>query len=286
MFKWNNNYSWVYSGNMTDGMKDLVKSKGGKVDGVLRFSIQWNENGDNQNDFDAHCIEPNRNEIYFPNKRRIHLSTGVLDVDIQQPGVSETAVENITWSDINKMQKGVYKFFVHNYSNRGGRSGFRAEIEYDGQIYSYEYNKEIKNKESVVVAELVFDKNIGIQFVKSLESTNSSRQIWELTTNKFQPVSLCMFSPNYWDEQSGIGHRHYFFIINECRNSDRPNGFFNEFLQQNLLEHKRVFEALGGKMRVEDSDEQLSGLGFSSTKRNSLICKVDGNFSRTIKLIF
>ena len=52
------------------------------------------------------------------------------------------------------------------------------------------------------------------------------------------------------------------------------------------MEHKRVFEALGSKMRVEQSEDHLSGLGFSSTKRNELICKVDGNFKRTIKLIF
>jgi len=110
--------------------------------------------------------------------------------------------------------------------------------------------------------------------------------IWGINTNTFHPVSVCMFSPNYWDGQKGIGHKHYFFMIKDCINKDKPNGFFNEFLKEDLLKHKRVFEALGSKMKVEDSDNQLSGLGFSSTKRDELVCKLEGHINRTIKLLF
>jgi len=285
IFKWNNNFTWSYNGDIADSMKQRVKKAGGNVDGVLRFSIQWNDGDDNQNDFDAHCIEPNGNHIKFPNKGKIHPSSGMLDVDIVIPG-NEVAVENITWTDVNKMQEGRYKFFVHNYSHDGGRTGFTAEIEYDGQIYSYIYNVELKHNEEVVVAEIEFSRENGIKFIKSLDSTTSSEKIWGVKTNKFTKVSMCMYSPNHWDDEKGIGNKHYFFILDGCKNETQPRGFFNEFLKEDLLKHKRVLEALGSKMRVEPSDYQLSGLGFSSTQRNSIIAKVEGSFTRTIKINF
>lgn len=288
LFKWSNGFSWAYNGNIADSMKERVKSMGGNVNGVIRFSLQWNDNGDNDNDFDAHCIEPGRNEIFFGSKNN-YRTTGTLDVDIIDPVrqiANKTAVENITWSDINRMEEGLYVFAVHNYNDRGGKGGFSAEIEHDGQVYAYEYPQELRHKETVVVAKLKFNKRTGIEFVELLPSRSSSKDIWGIKTNQFHPVTVCMYSPNYWDEQSGIGHKHYFFMLDGCKTDDRPNGFFNEFLREDFMLHKRVFEALGSKMQVEQSDKQLSGLGFSSTQRNSIVVKVEGAISRIIKITF
>ena len=51
-------------------------------------------------------------------------------------------------------------------------------------------------------------------------------------------------------------------------------------------QHRKVIEMVGSKMKTDHSERQLSGLGFSSTQRNSLLCRVKGSFSRVIKIIF
>jgi hypothetical protein len=39
-------------------------------------------------------------------------------------------------------------------------------------------------------------------------------------------------------------------------------------------------------MRTEAEGEQLSGLGFSSTKRNNVYAKIRGAFTRTVNIVF
>lgn len=287
MFKWNNNFSWAYSGNVTDSMvKQNVKNAGGKVDGVLRFSIQWNDTEEwDMNDEDAHCIDPDGYEIYYGNRMNRYTG-GNLDVDVIHPQQGIPAVENITWPDINRMREGTYKFFVRCYSGRGGRSGFRAEIEFNSEIYSFNYTKPLRQNDVIQVAEVML-KDGKFSIKELLPSNCSSKEVWGIKTNEFTPVSVLCYSPNYWDEQNGIGNKHYFFMLKGCVNPELPNAWYNEFLNEELYpKHRKVMEALSSKAHVKETDDQLSGIGFSSTLRNDLIVKVKGSTERILKVKF
>ena len=75
-------------------------------------------------------------------------------------------------------------------------------------------------------------------------------------------------------------------MLEGCANNGTARGFYNEFLKSDLDQHRKVLELVGTKLRTDESLEQLSGVGFSSTQRNSLLCKVTGSFSRIININF
>lgn len=292
MFKWNNGMSWAYTGNITDSdIKENVKAAGGSVTGIVRFSIQWNDgNGKDNSDLDAHCLEPQGGDhIYFSHKISRYTG-GELDIDITDPiyqckSNGGVAVENITYPSKERMKPGTYKFYVNQYSFRNSQ-GFKAEVEVNGEIHSYEYNTPVRG--NVDVAEIILDQSGNFKVVDKLPGNCAtiSKDVWGIKTLQFTPVSVVCYSPNYWDEQKGIGHQHLFFMLKDCINPEEPNGYYNEFLKPELEQHRRVFETLGAKAHVKDVDDQLSGVGFSLTKRNDLIIKVKGATERVVKVKF
>lgn len=314
MFKWNNAFGWAYIGNATDSsLRSRVRELGGRVDGALRFSHTWNYDPANPNQslMDLHVFmpgsrysmtqehhsHPNKMGEYhdlYPsgprvgwNRRRDPMSGGVQDVDFTSEPGTHVPVENITFPDITRLPEGKYTFKIHNWRLRQPtKSGFRAEIELnDGRLYQFEYEKPLAHKQWITVAEATL-KNGVFTLTEKIPSVNTTKEIGGVKTNDFVPVSVVMYSPNYWDDQQGIGHRHCFFMLKNFKNPETPNGFYNEFLKQELVEHKRVFEALGARMKVEDSDDQLSGLGFSMTKRDEVVVRVTGATKRVMKVKF
>ncbi len=292
LFKWGNPFSWSYTNAVADSMKEKVKAAGGKVDGVLRFSIQWNEDGKSIIDLDAHAHEPTPKgaHIYFSsgyrgdrggNAARTPM-TGQLDVDMINP--STVGIENIAWSDSSKMVEGVYRMRVHNYSGHRNFDGVRCEIEADGQIYEFAVNKPFTSY--VDIATVTYSKAKGFIVNSSLDVKSSvlTKDKWGMSTNRFYKVKMIMNSPNFWTDKTG--NKHTFFVLDGAKCDETPRGFFNEFLKDDLSKDRKVFEVLGSKLKVKPDDKQLSGLGFSSTQRASVICKVNGKFERTLKINF
>jgi len=288
MFKWDNNYSWTYNGNLAgkSQIKETVKMQGGIVDGVLNFRLAWNDDASDQSDLDAWASEPGGTKIGYntsyrkdsANKRT--RQSGQLDVDNTRPG-SKLAVENITWNNKSKMSDGVYKLWVNQYAARNSK-GFKVEIEFDGEVYEYAYERPVSG--NVQVAEVTLkDGEFSIKHI--LPSSTSSKTIYGLDTKQFHRVNLMCLSPNHWDGNK-TGNKHYFFMLDKCKTDRKIRSFHNENLNSDLSRHKKVMEVLGATNMIKGAEPQLSGLGFNATVKDELIVKVSGTHKRMMKIKF
>ena len=281
IFKWNNRFSWSYNGEVADSIKERVKNAGGNVSGDLCCRLGWY----NTDDLDFQMIEPNGGMIYFGHKKSI-LTKGQLDVDMNMSSSCATrdAVENIFYRNRKDMVEGTYTLEVKQFNRRESVDvGFDVEIDYMGDVMHFSYEKACMGV--ITVAKFKYTHKDGFVLLSGLPPSKKSKTEWNVQTNAFSRVIMCMHSPNYWGD-NGVGNKHYFFMLEDCKNDKCARGFFNEFLKEEYTPHRKVFELIGSKMKAESADQQLSGLGFSSTQRNSIICKVTGSFSRTIKITF
>ncbi len=300
LFKWGNNYSWSYSGQVADSMRARVVELGGRVDGVLRFTHSWNhpEMGRNASLMDLHVFMPGSSphkdgcHNSYPSGQRVgwnnrndRISGGKQDVDYTNPAPEGyIPLENITFPDMKKLKDGKYTFKIHNWSARDpNKSGFKAEIEFGGQIFKYERASPLKHHEWVTLAEVTL-KNGVFTMDNKLESKSSSKQKWGINTEQWQKISSICYSPNYWNGE--IGNKHFMFFLEGCKTDEPPRGFYNEFLKEDLAADRKVFEVLGSKITVDPTENELSGLGFSETVRTDAFFEVEGNFKRIVKVKF
>lgn len=272
MFKWDNTVSWAYTGGVTDRIKERVRSAGGKVDATLRVSLSWY----NTDDLDIHCIEPCGNRISFSAKRS--RTTGCLDVDMNASSTVTDPVENITWTHV---PNGIYKILVHNYNQRVRHDGgFALQIEANGEMFDIEI-KDSPSRGKFSDFELQLEWRDGeLIMPDNLDSKMTSKTKWGIETNTFVKVKQMFLSPNHWN--GAVGSKHYMFMLENCVSDEDPRAFFNEFLDSELDEHRKVFEIVGSKLKVARSQNELAGLGFAETIKNDVTIRVDGG--KTFKL--
>lgn len=278
LFQWSNDFAWSYDGDVTDSIKERVKKAGGNINALMRVSLSW-YNGD---DLDLHCINSSGQHIYFGYK------AGILDVDMNAGGPTNPTdpVENLAF---NKLSDGVYKIWVNQYNKRSNQQvGFEVEYEYAGEVKTFSYDRTVNTHQDVQVCEIEVRGRqvVSVRPGPHVRSTSSPTAKWGLKTNQMVSVEVIMLSPNYWDEQAN-GNKHHFFFLKDCKNPGETRGIYNEFLRSDLTPHRKVFEVLGSKTMCPSTDTQLSGVGFSSTRKDvATFVVTHNNTPRTYKVHF
>lgn len=265
LFKWDNNFAWSYDGNVTDSIKQRVGKAGGNItNALLRCSLAWF----NTDDLDIHCVTPVGEHIYFGNR------SGVLDVDMNVRNPVRNAVENLSW---RYLQDGTYKITVNNYSQRETSDvGCTLEVEHGGQIQQFHYNQRVTHNVHMLNLEVKGGKLTKVTPVAKGLVSGSFGEKWGVKYGEPTKVHTIMLSPNHWENAGGFGNKHWFFILEGCRNTEPARGIYNEFLCGKLEKHRKVFEVLGEKTKCAPTEQQLSGVGFSSTRKDQVKVIADG----------
>jgi uncharacterized protein YfaP (DUF2135 family) len=267
LFKWNNGFAWAYEGDLADSsIRERVKKAGGNVDAPLRVSLSWH-NGD---DLDLHAICPD-GHIYFRGKK------GILDVDMNGLDRHDAVapVENLSWQ---RYSDGRYTVSVHQFHLRSRENvGFEVEFFFNGETHTLSYPKMVLQGQEIrlVEWEIVNGALRHLKFGPGLSVSSASKNKWGIDTETLVPVDTLLASPNHWGGQA-VGNKHWFFILKGCKNPEPARGIYNEFLRSDLEPHRKVFEALGAKTKCEPTNDQLSGIGFSSTRSDEATVVVKG----------
>lgn len=274
LFNWPNDFAWSYDGDVSDSIKQRVKAAGGNVEAKFRVSLAWF----NTDDLDIHCVDPRGTRIYYGNK------AGVLDVDMNVSSPVTDPVENLSW---NTVRDGVYRISVDQFTRRNSSEpGFTIEVEMDGQRQQFSYDQIVTGTVRAMDIEVRGGQIADIRLCAGMTGGNVSTEKWGVKTETLVPVDTLMLSPNHWNG-AAVGNKHWFFILRGAKNPDPVRGIYNEYLRPDLNEHRKVFEVLGSKTKAPFTDDQLSGLGFSSTQRASLTVVAKGaDFNRAYEIQF
>jgi hypothetical protein len=196
------------------------------------------------------------------------------------PSSATAPVENLSW---RATYDGVYKIAVNQYNQRSTNNvGFELEVECDGKIQQFSHAAAAKGVCDALHIEMKDGHIVKITSGKGLVGGTASQEKWGVHTEVFTKVRAIMLSPNFWGD-SAVGNKHHFFILEGCKSDAPTRGIYNEFLRPEFEKHRKVFEILGSKTMCPPATEQLSGLGFSSTRGDTVTVRAD---KRTYNIIF
>ena len=303
IFKWDNHFSWTNKQGLASISKltEAVVAKGGRVDGVFRFTHSWNELEPNNSLMDLHVFMPGNdgprvkicdnygsstNRVGW-NRREDPISGGVQDVDyVEAAPAGYVPVENITFPSLDRLKDGKYKCKIHNWRKRQTSGRGKAEIAFDGKLYEYIYPV-TKHHEWVDIATVTLERGVWSieHHLNPVNSNETLTSMWGLSTNQFHKVNLICLSPNYWGDNH-IGNKHYMFLLDGCYSDEPIRPFHIENLKGELLEYRKVLEVFGNTSKLEPTKDQLAGLAFTDDSKESLIVKVEGSFKRTVRVKF
>lgn len=159
-----------------------------------------------------------------------------------------------------------------------------VEVENAGRLSHYSYNKAVRDRQDVHVVTLHMSEG-RVDRVEAgdpaITAANIAMTRWGLTTEQYVPVDAVTLSPNHWGDNA-VGNKHTFFVLRGAKNDEPTRGIYNEFLHPRLEAHRKVFEVIGDKTKCQPTEGQLSGLGFSSTKKTSILVKVQQGGKRRL----
>lgn len=282
LLRWSNDFAWSYDGNVADSIKDRVKRAGGQVEGVaMRVSLSWF----NTDDLDLHITCPSGERIYYGN--RAGRDGGTLDVDMNVHNTVRDPVENTRWT--RPPPAGSYAVSVHQFTKRESIDvGFVIEVESAHGLDSFRFEKAVpaRAEQAVCRIDVKSGRIEAITAAPGIVAGSISQERWGIKTLNLVRVNSVVLSPNYWDGNA-IGNKHWFFILEGCNNPVPTRGFYNEFLSPRLETHRKVFEILGDKTKCQPAPDQMSGLGFSSTRREALTVVATGpSLNKTYSINF
>lgn len=269
LFKWANDFAWSYEGEVADSIKERVKRAGGNIEAPLRVSLAWS----NHDDLDLHARAPNTvggtTLIYYGNK------ADILDVDMNAGfGKTRQPVENLSW---RYPVDGRYVIMVDQFHRRETTDvGFTLEVACNGRVHQFSHAKPFNDRQASMLSFVMKDGVLSDLKVLSGSLVGGATPVekWGVKTGGLVPVSTVMLSPNHWDGAGGVGAKHWFFMLKDCRNPDPARGLYNEFLRPDLDPHRKVFEMLAARTRCQPTPDQLSGVGFTAARGEEVAVSV------------